>query len=88
MKKLLLITMMTCLIGTFTACGKEEPQVASTPEIVEEHTSEKETQESSEKEETKESAPSESKEEIEEESSSESKAEAKEEPSSESKEVS
>ena len=67
MKKLLLITMMTCLIGTFTACGKEEPQVSSTPEIVEEHTSEKETQESSDKEETKESAPSESKEETKEE---------------------
>lgn len=80
MKKLLLITMMTCLIGTFTACGKEEPQVASTSEIVEEHTSEKETQESSDKEETKESAPIESKEEIKEEPSSESKEETKEEP--------
>ncbi len=80
MKKLLLITMMTCLIGTFTACGKEEPQVSSTSEIVEEHTSKKETQESSDKDETKESAPSESKEEAKEESSSESKEETKEEP--------
>ena len=80
MKKLLLITMMACLIGTFTACGKEEVQVSSTQEIVEEHTSEKETQESSDKEENKESAASESKEEIKEEPSSESKEETKEEP--------
>ena len=86
MKKLLLITMMTCLIGTFTACRKEETQVASTPEIVEEHTSEKETQESSDKEETKENTPSESKEEIKEKPSGESQEEAKEESSSESKE--
>lgn len=67
MKKLFLITMMACLIGTFTACEKEEVQVSSTTEIVEEHTSEKETQESSDKEETKESAPSESMEETKEE---------------------
>ena len=76
MKKLLLITMMTCLIGTFTACGKREVQVASTPEIVEENTSEK----SSDKEETEESTSAESKEEIKEETSSESKEETKEEP--------
>lgn len=69
MKKLFLITMMACLIGTFTACGKEEVQVSSTTEIVEEHTSEKETQESSDKEETEESAPSESQEETKEEPS-------------------
>lgn len=54
MKKFFLITLLMCLIGTFTSCGKEEPQVASTPEIVEEHMSEKETQESSAKEENKE----------------------------------
>lgn len=54
MKKLLLITLLTCLVGAFTACGKEDPPVARTPEIVEEHTSEKETQESSAKEENKE----------------------------------
>ncbi len=72
MKKVLLITLLTCLLGTFTACGKEDPQVVSTPESVEEHTSEKETQESSAKEENKE--------EIMEEPSSESEAETKEEP--------
>ena len=79
MKKILLITMMTCLIGTFTACGKGETEVAGTPEIVEDYTSEKETQESSDKEETKESTPSESEEEVKEVPSSESNEETKDE---------
>lgn len=80
MKKLLLITMITCLIGTFTACGKGEAEVASTPEIIENHTSEKETKESSDKEETKESTPSEREEEVKEGPSSENNEETKDEP--------
>ncbi len=45
MKKLLLITMMACLIGAFTACGNENPQTTSEPKSVGENMSEKETEE-------------------------------------------
>ena len=44
MKKLLLITMMACLIGAFTACGNENPQTTSEPKSVGENMSEKETE--------------------------------------------
>ena len=50
MKKVLLIALLLCCIGTFTACGKENPQTTGAPEIVEDKTLEKETQESSDKE--------------------------------------
>ncbi|MGN0473367.1 MAG: hypothetical protein ACI4F8_11025 [Lachnospiraceae bacterium] len=50
MKKVLLIALLMCYIGTFTACGKENPQTTGAPETVEDKTPEKETQESSDKE--------------------------------------
>ena len=50
MKKVLFIALLMCCIGTFTACGKENPQTTGAPETVEDKTPEKETQESSDKE--------------------------------------
>ncbi|MBE5866826.1 MAG: hypothetical protein E7292_11575 [Lachnospiraceae bacterium] len=50
MKKLLLIALLTCCIGTFTACGKGNPQTTDAPETVENKTPEKGTQESRDKE--------------------------------------
>jgi len=50
MKKLFLITLLVCCIGTFTACGKEEPQTTGTSETVQDNAHVKETQESSDKE--------------------------------------
>lgn len=49
MKKVLLITLLVCLMGTFSACGSKKPelekdnaQTASVPETVEDNVSEKE----------------------------------------------
>lgn len=64
MKKLLLIMLLMCFIGTFTACGNENPQTTSTPETAEDKTPEKETQESSAKEVVQESTSGEGNEEI------------------------
>lgn len=50
MKKVLLIALLLCCIGTFTACGKENPQTTGAPEIVEDKMPEEETQGSSDKE--------------------------------------
>ena len=50
MKKILLFTLLVCALGTFTACRSENPNLEQehlqTTETVEEHTSEKETEES------------------------------------------
>lgn len=62
MKKLLLITLMMCCIGSFTACGNENPQTTNVPETVAGNTSEKETEGINYKEESQEGTSSESKE--------------------------
>lgn len=69
MKKVLLIALLMCCIGTFTACGKENPQTTGAPETVEDKTPEKETQESSDKEVVQESTPGEGSEETKEDTS-------------------
>lgn len=69
MKKVLLIALLMCCIGTFTACGKENPQTTGAPETVEDKTPEKETQESSDKEVVQESTSGEGNEETKEDTS-------------------
>ena len=71
MKKILMIALLMCCIGTFTACGKENPQTIGAPETVEDKTPEKEPQESSDKEVVQESTSGEGDEETKEDTSAE-----------------
>ncbi|MBQ9135394.1 MAG: hypothetical protein IJX66_04805 [Lachnospiraceae bacterium] len=63
MKKLLLITLLLGVIGTFSACGNGNEQTTSKPDTVEDTTSEKETEELPETDAIQEDTSSESKEE-------------------------
>lgn len=64
MKKFLLITLLSCLIVTFTACGKDDEQTAGVPESVEESTVKIEAEVVADAEEAKEEMVSESKDEL------------------------